>query len=171
MTAADSDDVGDVDSGTPVVRAGEHGIPLHDMLGLEFSPPRDGTGVAVVSMPVTSAALGFTASLHGGAIATLVDVACALAAAHNSGFDWETQSLVTADMHIRYLGRPKTEMVFARSQVVRAGKTLMVVECKVDDGEGSLVAAADFSSMIVPLRAPIVEGVRRPEPEEGVPEL
>lgn len=155
----------------PTVKAGEHGIPLHDMLGLEFEPPKEGSGVAVVSMPVTPAALGFTASLHGGAIATLVDVASALAAARNSGFDWEKQSLVTADMHIRYLGRPKTEMVFARSQVVRAGKTLMVVECKVDDGDGNLVAAADFSSMIVPLRAPIVEGVRRPEPEDGAPEL
>lgn len=166
-----ADEPDEPDDQTPVVPAGEHGIPLHDMLGLEFTPPKEGSGVAVVTMPVQPAALGFTASLHGGAIATLIDVACALAAARNSGFDWETQSLVTADMHVRYLGRPKSDMVYARSQVVRAGSTLMVVECKVDDGEGNLIAAADFSSMIVALRAPIVDGVRLPESDEGAPEL
>ena len=153
------------------MRAGEHGIPLHDMLGFEFSPPKQGSGVAMVSMPVKPAALGFTASLHGGAIATLIDVACALAAARNSDLDWEKQTLVTADMHVRYLGRPKSDMVYARSQIVRAGSTLMVVECKVDDGEGNLIAAADFSSMIVPLRDPIVDGVRVPDLGPDSPEL
>ncbi|MEZ5136467.1 MAG: PaaI family thioesterase [Acidimicrobiales bacterium] len=64
-------------------------------------------------MPVQPNAFGFTANLHGGAIATMVDVACAMAAARFSGFDPFKESLVTADMHVRYLGRAKTEMVVA----------------------------------------------------------
>ena len=65
-------------------------------------------------MPVRPEAFGFTSNLHGGAIATLVDLSCALAAARASGFDPTRESLVTADMHVRYLGRPGTDRVTAR---------------------------------------------------------
>jgi acyl-coenzyme A thioesterase PaaI-like protein len=58
-------------------------------------------------------------------------------------------------MHVRYLGRPKTDWVIAKAEVVRKGRQLIVVECKVVDEEENLVAAADFSMMIVPLRGPI----------------
>jgi uncharacterized protein (TIGR00369 family) len=124
-------------------------------------------------MPVAPNALGFTAALHGGAIATLVDLACALAAARFSGFDPMRESLVTADMHVRYLGRPRADEVVARAQVVKAGSQLIVVECKVvggtaDDGSDHVIAMADFSMMIVPLRTPIDPGV---ESEPGDPEL
>ena len=129
-------------------------IPLHELLGLEFDRPEEGSRVAEVRMPVRPQAFGFTANLHGGAIATLVDLACALAAARASGFDPMQQSLVTADMHIRYLGRTRTDTVVARAEVVRIGSQLIVVECKVLDDE-HLIAIADFSMMIVPLRRPL----------------
>ena len=82
-------------------------IPLHELLELDLSAPSEpGSHRAVVSMPVQPNAFGFTANLHGGAVATLVDVACALAAARATDFDPMKESLVTADMHVRYLGRP-----------------------------------------------------------------
>src|SRR6188508_3298915 len=57
-------------------------IPLHELLALDLSAPAPpGLRTAEVSMPVRPNAFGFTANLHGGAVATLVDVACALAAA------------------------------------------------------------------------------------------
>jgi len=147
-------------------------IPLHDMLGITFDPPEAGSRTAEVRMPVQPAAFGFTANLHGGAIATLVDVACALAAARCSGFDPAKESLVTADMHVRYLGRPRSEEVVARSEVVKVGSQLIVVECKVlggtrDDGTDHVVATADFSMMIVPLRGPLAPGI---ETTPGDPE-
>jgi acyl-coenzyme A thioesterase PaaI-like protein len=61
----------------------------------------------------------------------------------------------------------------ARAEVVKAGSQLIVVECKVlggtaDDGSEHVIATADFSMMIVPLRAPLSAEVRG---EPGDPEL
>lgn len=138
----------------------DSGIPLHDFLGLEFVSPPDGSNVAEVRMPIRPEALGFTANLHGGAIATMVDLTCALAAAKFSGFDPSRESLVTADMHVRYVGRPRTDTVVARAEVLRKGSQLIVVDCKVTDTDDHLIATADFAMMLVPVRRPL-EGMER----------
>lgn len=133
----------------------DHGIPLHDLLGFEFDTPPTGSMEARVHMPVRPEAFGFTANLHGGAIATLVDLSCALAAARATDFDPADESLVTSDMHIRYLGRPGTDRVTAHSRIVRLGSQLIVIDCEVVDGDDHLVAVADFSMMRVPVRRPL----------------
>jgi uncharacterized protein (TIGR00369 family) len=133
-------------------RAKAREIPLHELLGLQWTWPDEGVDVAEVRMPVAEAAFGFTPNLHGGAIATMVDLACALAAARGTDFDPEAESLVTADMHLRYHGTPRTGTVVARAQLVRAGRQLIVVDCRVTDEDGHLVATADFSMMRVALR-------------------
>ena len=143
-------------------------IPLHDLLGLSFDPPETGARHAEVRMPVRPEAFGFTSNLHGGAIATLVDLACALAAARSTALDVTKQSLVTADMHLRYLGRPRTDTVIARADVVRIGSQLIVVECRVVDDDEHLIAVADFSMMIVALRRPLTN---TEETEPGGPQL
>jgi uncharacterized protein (TIGR00369 family) len=130
-------------------------IPLHWMLGLEFDPPVRGTRTAQVRMPIAPEAFGFTQNLHGGAIATMVDLACALAATAATDFDPQRESLVTADMHIRYVGRPKGALVFANAEVLRVGSQLIVIECRVVDADDHLIAVADFSMMRVTLRRPL----------------
>jgi uncharacterized protein (TIGR00369 family) len=137
------------------LRAASFEIPLHKLLGLEYDSPTEGDGRAVVRMPVRDEAFGSRGNLHGGAVATMVDVACAMAAARNSGFEPGKNSLVTADVHVRFLGRPKGDYVRAEAEVVRVGRQLIVVECKVLDDEDRVIATADFSSMIVPLRDPL----------------
>ena len=149
-------------------RARSQEIPLHAMLGLQWTWPDKGERIAEVRMPVAPPAFGFTANLHGGAIATMVDLACALAAARGTDFDPERESLVTSDMHIRYLGRPRTDTVVARAEIVRVGSQLIVVECKVTDDADHLIASADFSMMRVTLRLPLAPGI---ETEPGDPEL
>ncbi len=146
------------DGASPARQAGAALIPLHELLGLSYDPAEQGSVRAEVRMPVRPEAFGFTANLHGGAIATMVDLACALAAARATDFDPERESLVTADMHVRYLGRPRTDAVFARAEVVRLGSQLIVIECRVVDGDDHLVAVADFSMMRVPLRRPLAPG-------------
>ncbi len=143
-------------------------IPLHDLLGFEFEAPPHGSTVAEVHMPVRPQAFGFTANLHGGAIATLVDMACGLVAARATDFDPATESLVTSDMHVRYLGRPRTDRVTGRAEIVRLGSQLIVIECRVVDGDEHLVAVADFSMMRVPLRRPLDPGIVT---EPGDPEI
>ncbi|MEZ5136466.1 MAG: hypothetical protein R2699_15805 [Acidimicrobiales bacterium] len=50
------------------------------------------------------------------------------------------------------------------------GRQLIVVECKVADSDDNLVATADFSMMIVPLRGPLNPAGTAPV-EHGTPEL
>ncbi len=156
-------------SDTPPSRQPGDPIPLHELLELDLSAPSEpGSNRAVVSMPVQPNAFGFTANLHGGAVATLVDVACALAAARATNFDPMKESLVTADMHVRYLGRPRTSTVLGKAEVVKLGGQLIVVECKVVDEGDHVIAVADFSMMRVELRRPLSAEVQgRP----GDPEL
>ena len=165
---ADDGNATDVTPASEERRARSRDIPLHAHLGLEWEWPDKGDRVAQVRMPVAPPAFGFTASLHGGAIATMVDLACALAAARATDFDPERESLVTSDMHIRYLGRPRTSTVVATAEVVRVGSTLIVVDATVADDEGHLVASADFSMMRVPLREPLAPGISS---DPGDPEL
>jgi uncharacterized protein (TIGR00369 family) len=140
---------------------------LHRFLGLRAT--RIDEEVAILEMPIAANAFGGTGNLHGGAIATLIDVTSALAAARQNPFDFETHSLVTADLHVRYLGRPKGEVVRAEARVVRAGRQLIVVETRVLDVEDRVVATGDFSSMLVPRRAPLRPDTEATDP--GSPEL
>lgn len=127
-----------------------HNTPLHHLLDLRFLE-RD-EGKVVVEMPVEPPAMNASGNLHGGAIATLVDVAAGACAARASGFDPVHQSLVTADLHVRYLGRPKGDTVRAEARVMRSGRMLIVVEIRVLDPADNVIAAADFSAMVVPRR-------------------
>jgi uncharacterized protein (TIGR00369 family) len=118
-------------------------------------------------MPVREEAFNSTANLHGGAIATLIDVAAGTAAARGSGFRHGEQSLVTADLHVRYLGRPHGDMVYAHAEVIKVGRQLVIVDCRVTDVEDRLIATADFSMMIVPIRQPLkpVAGATATDPD------
>src|SRR6478672_1390126 len=140
-----------------LLRAAHSSTPLHNLLGLQFVIGDD-PAVVTVEMPVAPGAFNGSGNLHGGAIATLVDVASGSAAARAGTFIPGENTLVTADMHVRYLGRPKGAVVRAEARVMRAGRQLIVIECRVADDLGNLIAFADFAGMIVPLRHPIRPG-------------
>lgn len=138
--------------------------PLHRLLDLRFSEPGDlDPGTVIVEMPVDAPAFNGSGNLHGGAIATLVDVAAGSCAGRASSFDPREQSLVTADLHVRYLGRPKASPVRAEARVMRSGRMLIVVEVRVLDPLDNVIAFADFSAMIVPRREPL-DGVTATDP-------
>lgn len=166
VTDRSSNPYGFSDEAIAALEARFKATPLHHLLGLEFIV-READRV-VVTMPVRPEAFGSTGNLHGGAIATLVDVATASAAARSSSFVPGQNTLVTADLHIRYLGRPKGDLVRADARVVRAGRQLVVVECKVLDPQDNVIAVGDFAGMVVPLREPLLPGA---EPDPGAPEL
>lgn len=143
--------------------------PLHALLDLDIrEPDPDRPDVTVVDMPVAPNAFGSTGNLHGGAIATLVDVACASAASRASSFVPGQNTMVTADLHVRYLGRPKGTRVRAEARVTKSGRTLIVVECRILDDQDTLLAVADFASMVVPLRQPLMPELRT---DEQAPEM
>lgn len=131
-----------------------HVTDLHRLL--DVRPVRLDPMPVIFSMPVAQPAFNSSGNLHGGSIATLIDVAAGTAAGLGSKtFVPGENSIVTADMHIRYLGRPRGDTVEARAQVMRSGRQLVVVECRVVDPQERLIAIADFAAMVVPLRQPL----------------
>lgn len=128
--------------------------PLHGLLDLDVVDVGR-PGVATMAIPLRPPALGPTGQLHGGVIAVLCDLACAAAASTASTYDATTMALVTADLHVRYLGAARGDRVRADARVVKAGRTLIVVEADVIDGEERVVARADFSAMLTPHRKPL----------------
>jgi acyl-CoA thioesterase len=129
-------------------------VPLHGLLDLEVVDVGR-PGVATMAIPLRPPAMGATGQLHGGVIAVLCDLACAAAASTASTYDATSTALVTADLHVRYLGAARGDRVRAEAKVVKAGRTLIVVEADVIDGDERVVARADFSAMLVALRNPL----------------
>ena len=134
--------------------------PLHRLLGIRMVQT-DEPGKVVVEMPVAPEAFNGSGNLHGGAIATLVDVAAGSCAARASNFEPGENTLVTADLHVRYLGRPKGDVVRAEAKVMRAGRQLTVIEVRVLDPLDNVIAFADFSAMLVQPGDIVVGIVRR----------
>ena len=124
--------------------------PLHQLLDLKFVDFEP--DAVTVEMPVATGAMNGSGNLHGGAIATLCDVASGSCAARSGSFRPGENTLVTADLHVRYLGRPKGNVVRATARLLRAGRMLVVIETRVVDDLGNIIAVADFSGMVVPLR-------------------
>lgn len=129
-------------------------VPLHGLLGLEVIDVGR-PGVATMAIPLKQPALGATGQLHGGVIAVLCDLVCAAAASTATTYDHTTTALMTADLHVRYLGAARGETVRGEARVVKAGRTLIVVEADVKDSEDRLVARADFSASLVRHRPPL----------------
>ena len=129
-------------------------VPLHRFVGLEVVAVGE-PGKATMAIPLAENALGRTGQLHGGAVSLLCDLACAAAASTSSAYDPLTTALVTSDLHVRYLGAAKGAVVRAEAEVVKAGRTLIVVAAEVKDDTDRLVAVADFSAMLVPYRTPL----------------
>ncbi len=126
------------------------GVPIHDLVGIDLKAVGDGR--AVVEIPLTGGALSSFGALHGGAVAVLVDVVSAAAASTSASIDHGTSTLVTSDMHVRYLGRARGDHVRAEARVVKAGRSLVVIDTEVVDSSGTLVATADVAMSIVPHR-------------------
>lgn len=137
----------------PAMRQVYAEMPLHKLLGIDVVELDQGRAAA--TMPVSPEAFNSTGNLHGGAIATLIDVAAGSAAATSTTFVPGSNHLVTADLHIRYLGRPHGTWVRAEGRILRSGRQLIVAEVRVTDVDDRLIAVADFAGMVVPLRAPL----------------
>src|SRR4051812_21668772 len=77
-------------------------VPLHVQMGVRIlaqGPP------AIVTMELTESVRGFAdGSIHGGMLATLADVASAVAV--NGAYDSATEPPVTPAPHVRYFRQP-----------------------------------------------------------------
>lgn len=132
------------------------GNPFNELLGLVLEQIEP---FAVVTMPLDEAFSGLRPtqhtssgkptqqSIHGGALATLVDVACASALSPTLHAGAEIQ--VTTEMNVRYYRQPRTSPLTAEARIVHRGRRLAGVECVITDADDCVIARGHASYMIV----------------------
>jgi uncharacterized protein (TIGR00369 family) len=119
--------------------------PLHALLDVRTTMP--GNGTATAELPYGDYVRGWVSPLHGGIVATIVDIACA--ATLVGKFDPAEEVPVSTDLHVRYYRTPKQWPVRATGRLVHAGRTLLGTECVVTDAGGAELARASATYVIV----------------------
>jgi acyl-CoA thioesterase len=112
-------------------------VPFARLLGIQIESVAP--GVSVLSMQVREDHKQNHGVVHGGAIASLIDSAMAIAIIPLLG---EKEGTTTVDLTIHYL-RPLTEGVAtAVARVTREGRRVIVVSTEVVDSNEKVVAIA-----------------------------
>lgn len=110
-------------------------IPLHGHLGIvveaEGSPSR-------ITMELGEHVRGAVAPIHGGVLATLLDIACG-AALGSEGYDPSTTVPVSTELSVRFLAQPRLSPLVTTAWVVERGEEIRV-EGQVVDGGGYPIA-------------------------------
>ena len=109
---------------------------------LDIEPQGDGASAVVVQAGEDH--LNPHGSVHGGVIATMIDVAMGTAVSTTGG-----ESPVTVSLAVTYLEPGRPGRLEARAQVRKKGKRLMVVEAEVVQ-DGDVVADALGTFVVKP---------------------
>jgi uncharacterized protein (TIGR00369 family) len=123
--------------------------PLHRLMGLNIVQQ---SSPSVVTMELSDQFRGAASgSVHGGMLATLADVTCALAL--TGTYDNFAEMPVTTDMHVRYYRQPRSGPLKAEGRLVHGGRRLRSVECAVVDADDRTLVRATATYMMVPQAA------------------
>ena len=104
-----------------------------------FTVASRGDGRAELLLDVEPRHLNPHGTVHGGAIATLVDSAMGLAVATTTE---EGEGPVTIEMKVTYLEPGTSQQLKAQAHVRRRGKRITIVEADVVDADDEAVAHA-----------------------------
>lgn len=96
-----------------------------------------------------------TGAIHGGVLATLVDTSTCMAVIARTG-----ESVATVDLRVDYHRAGLSDGFRVRSRIVRLGRTLATVDCRVLDEAGELVASGRAVLMNVSAKSPGVGSPR-----------
>jgi acyl-coenzyme A thioesterase 13 len=105
--------------------------------------------ILVVDVEVDEKLSNSYGNLHGGALATLIEVLTSLAA-----YALNPQPSVTIDLHVTCVSnaRTSTKITF-ECQVERKGKSIVFTSCRVLGNTGQLVAIASHTKKIIGAKA------------------
>jgi acyl-CoA thioesterase len=96
-------------------------------------------GEATVKLPLRDELRQPYGLLHGGATASLIDTATAMAIIGALG---EAEQATTIDLHVQYL-RPVVEgEILCTAKIIRAGKRIIFLSAEVIDDQDRIVATA-----------------------------
>ena len=110
---------------------------FRELVGVELEEARD--GYARVSLAVAEQHLDVHGTVHGGAIATLVDVSMGEAVA-STGTDGEKP--VTIEIKVNYLEPGREGTLTSTAEVRKRGKRFTVLGAEVVQHDGEVVAEA-----------------------------
>jgi uncharacterized protein (TIGR00369 family) len=131
-----------IDSVRALLARGEPPFPLAGLVG--FTVTSIERGRVVVEFSPGDQHTNPMDTVHGGVLCTLADTAMGLA--HASLLTPE-QSYATVEIKINFLKPVRREKLRAIGTVVKAGKTLVLLECDLLNDGGALVARALSTSM------------------------
>lgn len=111
--------------------------PLHRMFELKLTSADREAQRVTIQMPlgIASARDDRGEQFHGGAIASLIDIAGDFALIATLGY-----GVPTINFRVDYLRAAKSPWLLATAQVQRAGRSVGVVDISVADAEGKVVA-------------------------------
>ncbi|HKG21522.1 MAG TPA: PaaI family thioesterase [Blastocatellia bacterium] len=105
------------------------------MLGIEIDLMEPGR--AVLGVEIRQELLQLQGVLHGGAMASLIDTAVAMAIVSVSEPE---DRFTTVELKINYLAAVRDGRVTADARIIRDGRRIIVAECDAFDSNGRLAA-------------------------------
>lgn len=118
--------------------------PFANSLDVHVRVPKKGKAIATA--PVRNSSRQVHGLAHGGWIAAIADT-CQTAAAFSKCA--KGQEILTSDMTMRFLRGLKWGPARAEAHVVKAGRRMVVVECRVYDAKGELVATGTYANVVI----------------------
>lgn len=103
-----------------------------------------GTDGAVFELPLTDRLGNAQGDMHGGVLATLIDVACGFPA-RVVGDDQDLVRAVTLTLAIEYLAPPRGAHVRALGRLTGGGRSIVFSRAEVLDADGRTVALGSGS--------------------------
>ncbi|HVF89280.1 MAG TPA: PaaI family thioesterase [Blastocatellia bacterium] len=105
------------------------------LLGIEIDLVEPGR--AVLGVEIREELLQLQGVLHGGAMASLIDTAVAMAIV---GISEPEDRFTTVELKINYLAAVRDGRVTADARIIRDGRRIIVAECDAFDSNGRLAA-------------------------------
>lgn len=119
--------------------------PFSRLLGLRAVAVRG--DFAELELPVTEQVSQMLGLVHGGAVATLIDSACA--ASLWPRLEALGIAAVTLEMKVNFLATPRGAHARAQASLLRFGRTTAYTECSVTDESGKLCARASATFFLL----------------------
>ena len=116
--------------------------PVADLIGFTLTSVEPGR--AVIALEADRRHANPMGTVHGGILCDIADAAMGIAYA--AGLD-EGETFTTLELKINFLKPVRTGRLTATGRVVKAGRTVGLVECDVTDETGSLVARASSTCL------------------------
>lgn len=124
-------------SGADIIRQFLPTSPYVGHLGIRLTGMQP--GVATLTLPFASPLVTIGTTVHGGAIASLIDTAAMVAAWSDAGVPDNLRG-TTVNLTVTYLAPAEGEELQAIARVLRRGRSLVYLDVDVHSASGTAVA-------------------------------